>query len=76
MSYSLRSGVERVRRLRDLDSPRAPRIWRVQILSRQYKNLTHKVRFLYVPERIRTSDLQLRKLMLYPAELRVHVGVF
>ena len=29
-----------------------------------------------MPDTIRTYDLQLRKLTLYPSELRAHVGVF
>lgn len=28
--------------------------------------------FVYAPEMIRTSGLQFRKLLLYPAELRAH----
>jgi hypothetical protein len=31
--------------------------------------------FVSVPERIRTSDLQFRKLLLYPAELLGHIKI-
>ena len=43
----------------------------IAILDKTEKPLQQQG-FLYVPKRIRTSDLQFRKLLLYPAELSGH----
>lgn len=45
----------------------------VYTLSRRAPS-TARPSLLYVPERIRTSDLRYRKPMLYPAKLRVHLN--